>query len=79
MNSVPNMSFLSANDWLPASNPYSWQSAKNSRQIEQLVGEWGRVKMASVIEALLIRKEYQLKKGILIRFSYTQTVRILIP
>ena len=42
-----------------ASNQYSWPKVQNSRQTEQLPGEWGRVKVTSVVEALVIRKDHQ--------------------
>ena len=49
---------FSIDQWLaPSSNPYSWLKVQNSRQIEQVLGEGGRVKMTSVVEALLIRQE----------------------
>ena len=43
----------------PASNPYSWAKVQNSRQTELLLGEWGRVKVTSVVEALLTLKDRQ--------------------
>ena len=55
-----------------ASNPYSWPKVQNSRQTEQLFGGWGPVKLTSVVEALLIRKDhFKEEKG-----SFTKTLMV---
>ena len=53
LNSIPNMPFLSASDWFQLLINIH-DKVKNLCQTKQLLGEWGRVKMTSVVEVLLI-------------------------